>query len=220
MVTEVGKECIAALRLWKPDPAWQRSENNQNSREGNSRSKSVLALRDQFVEVLGDVTDAAEQENAIAICYALVRCHWLLLNTQSGYQISEGKINRDIYLQSGLLSSLLGQLEPFLDPADVSQMTRYLTQPVQTIHEQQGQDNEPAGSSFVELPDLSLDLAHLKREVYAAENERAILQAELGFSDADSVVRHVQELQSRLTSLADLQEMLGNLEDTVSLVNL
>ena len=212
MVTQTAQQCIQALRVWNPDRNWQRSENNLSSGD-----RAVLALRDQFIGILKDVTDYEEQQNAIGVFYALIRCHWILLNTQSGYQIARGKIDPDIYHQSGLLSALLGQLEPFLNPSDVSDMTEFLTQPIHQT--EKVKSSERVNADPVHFADVNRDLVYLKREADNARVERAILETELGFSDASAVLDHIQDMKSRLAALADIQMMLGSLEGTVSLVN-
>jgi hypothetical protein len=224
MVTYAAKNCAEALRAWRPgviseSPGY--SDGDDASRavvvgaERDLTGQSVLALRDQFVAVLEDVPDPDEQRNLIAIFYTQVRCQWTLRNIQSGYQISSGIINQSLYRQSGLLTELLAQLEPFVGYAEVARITRSVG----------GQTEDPLPEESVPtagsgLPDLSLDLANLKKEVDAAQSEREILASEFGFSDANSVVAHNREMQSRLAALEDLQFMLGNLEDTVSLVNM
>lgn len=222
MVTQAGKDCLRALCTWEPDAAWQRPKQGYSG--GNSWFRyssgeetkdpirqSVLALRDQFIHILQDVPDPEEQENLIALFYSRVRCQWLLLNTQSGYQIAEGKIDRDIYYHSGLLSDLLKQLEWFIDPADVSQMTNFLTRPTRSARTTVDRERT--------VMPVNLSRVHLEREADAARTERAILETELGFSDASAVLEHIQDMKKRLAAMEDIQFMLGSLENTVSFVN-
>lgn len=228
MIIQAGKECVLALRNWEPDPAWQGTGRYEGSQESlgekaanNPIRQSVLALRDHFVTVLEDVPDPDEQEKLIAVFYAFIRSQWILLNTQSGYRLADGKIDRDIYYRCGLLSAFLQQLEWFLDPMDVSRMTEFLNQPTRTAQILSGEalTAQPLSENS-DIQDLIRDLVRLKQEAEMARTERAILEAELGFSDASAVLDYVHGMRDRLNALEDLQFMLGNLEDTVSLVNI
>lgn len=222
MVTYAANNCAEALRSWRPGVVSDaRGEDTGRAAvvgaDKDLTGQSVLALRDQFITILKDVSDLDEQKNLITIFYTQVRCQWTLRNIQSGYQIANGIINQSLYRQSGLLTELLGKLEPFLDTTDVARITRSIG----------GQTEEPeppaAESSLTEvfgLPDLSLDLANLQKGTDAARAEREILEAEFGFSDANAIVEHSREMEKRLAALEDLQVMLGSLEETVSLVNL
>ena len=230
MVTRAAKSCAEALRSWQPgvvseNPGYSNGDDAGRTAvigaEKDLTGQSVLALRDQFVAILDDVPDPDEQKNLIALFYTQVRCQWTLRNIQSGYQIASGIINQSLYRQSGLLTELLAQLEPFVGPDEVARITRAVGgQTDQTDQAEEALPLRSAPTADSRLPDLSLDLANLTKEVDAAQAEREILTAEFGFSDAGSVVAHNREMQNRLAALEDLQFMLGNLEDTVSLVNM
>ena len=65
----------------------------------------------------------------------------------------------------------------------------------------------------------------VERETLEAESaslltDQSLLEAQLGFSDAASVVSYVMELRSRLGALEELQEMMGGLEQTEILLNI
>ncbi|MBC8102934.1 MAG: hypothetical protein H7Z41_10135 [Cytophagales bacterium] len=231
MVKDAERTCAADLQSWEPEAAWRQAASASGAGDAGlvagpdweTRSRAVSALRDHFLGVLRDVPDPEEQETLTAVFYILVRCQWILLNVQSGYQIAEGRIDRGIYYQSGLLTALLGRLELFVAPSDVSDITRFLSQPIQRERADWQVVSTGASETSEEdrvLPDLSLDLGRLQAEAGTAQQQKAILEAGLGFSEASQVVTYVQELQNRLAELEDIKAMLGGLETTVELMNL
>ncbi len=86
------KECLSA---WEDSSPAQRAD---------CRSFAVN-LRDNFVRVLRDVDDPQEQETIASIFYTQVKAQWILINTQSGYQIQKGRVEGALFCRAGMLSA-------------------------------------------------------------------------------------------------------------------
>jgi hypothetical protein len=110
------KECLSA---WEDSSPAQRAD---------CRAFAVN-LRDTFVRILRDVDDPQEQETIASIFYTQVKSQWILINTQSGYQIQKGRVEGALFCRAGMLSALLGALEPVLRKSDLTRITNFLAEP-------------------------------------------------------------------------------------------
>ncbi len=207
---------------------WRDCESNADATGDDGLRRAVFALRDQFLAVLDDVGDPYEQEYLTLVFYALVRCHWIISNIQAGYRISAGKTDNALYAQSGMLSALLGQVETCLQPSDVNVLQRALSR---LPSESDGEivyvsppKNEAVEQTKAQIVGLQVAVSELQQErdrlqthAQNVQNEQAILQAQFGTTDPKAIVTRVHNLQNRLAALQEIQQMVGNLEETVGL---
>ncbi|MEM1125586.1 MAG: hypothetical protein AAGI71_02965 [Bacteroidota bacterium] len=91
----------------------------------------VAQLRDQFIEAARDIEDEDELPTTAALEYIQLKSRWYRLNTQMNYQLfKQGEASPDVQYQGTLVSQLLAEIEPFIDPQDVSRITQFLTDPI------------------------------------------------------------------------------------------
>jgi len=196
---------------------------------------AVARTRDQFLAIIDDIPDTEEREHLTALFYAMVRCQWSLLNAQSGYRIAAGNIDPSTHCHSGMLSALLDQIEKCMDSRNAEAIAEFLAQPRSYITAtlQQTADRDADFAQRQDIARLTREVAELRNSIHVlqverdilksdaaeARAERALLKAHIGSSDAQTIVRQVQDLQERLAAVADLQSMLGTLEETVNLLN-
>ncbi|MBC8142722.1 MAG: hypothetical protein H7Y38_14935 [Armatimonadetes bacterium] len=125
--TELEKSWREALAAW---------EDSSPSQRADCRS-FIVNLRDNFVRVLRDVDDPAEQETVAALFYTQAKAQWILINTQSGYQLSSGRMDGSLFCRAGMLSALLGAMEPLLRVSDLTRITNFLAEPTEDSQQEQ-----------------------------------------------------------------------------------
>ncbi|MBC7809032.1 MAG: hypothetical protein H7145_23095 [Akkermansiaceae bacterium] len=196
------KECLTA---WEDSSPAQRAD---------CRAFAVN-LRDSFVRVLRDVDDAQEQETIASIFYTQVKCQWILINTQSGYQISQGRIEGTLFCRAGMLSALLGALEPVLRKVDLTRITNFLAEPEGNSHENNPDaarlsallgtrvEFEEVPAEMQSFPRIIVDAKVIEnrfRELSAqfdeGEQQWKELQADLGVDNRTEIVALFEKLQS------------------------
>ena len=81
--------------------------------------------RSQFLSVIEDIGEGEDIAMVLASRYVEYKAHWIQLNIQLQYQsIMKGQADQSVLHRAGILSFLLGRIEPLIDP-------NYLT----SIHE-------------------------------------------------------------------------------------
>ena len=172
----------------------------------NARAFAV-ALRDNFLRILRDIDDAEEQESMAAIFYTQVKSQWILINTQSGYQIQRGHIDGSLFCRAGMLSALLGALEPIFNEADLARITNFLAQPQAAVRDSDARvhvlssligapvtladersDGRDAGGVIVDAQALETRLSALNARISLLEGERHTLFEESGAPDMEGVL--------------------------------
>lgn len=182
-----GERIIAILGGAELERAWKEClavwENSSPAQRADCRA-FVVHLRDGFVRVLRDVDDAQEQETIAAIFYMQVKAQWILINTQSGYQIQNGRMDGALFCRAAMLSGLLGALEPVLRGPDLARITNFLA--------------EPTGSEAVSSGDVSRLESLLGADVVASDNLADGSPSGMVIVDAHALQGRLQQLTTRL----------------------
>ncbi len=138
--TSTMEKIIAVLNSAELEKSWREAlaawEDSSPSQRADCRS-FIVHLRDNFVRVLRDVDDPYEQETVAALFYTQAKAQWILINTQSGYQINNGRMDGSLFCRAGMLSALLGAMEPVLRETDLSRITNFLAEPTDNSRQEQ-----------------------------------------------------------------------------------
>ena len=148
---------------------------------------SVATLRDQFMVLWQDVPDESERQGLLSIFYLQLKSHWILLQTQVSYQIEAGHINQEIFYRSGLLSHLLGVIEPLLPPGLAYNVGDFLARLVNAENPAPGDDatNSPA----------PLDMHRNDEELAQLRAERSYLLSVTGQMSVTDAANYIHRLQ-------------------------
>lgn len=134
------EKIVAVLNGAELERSWREAlaawEDSSPSQRADCRA-FIVHLRDNFVRVLRDVDDPHEQETVAALFYTQAKAQWILINTQSGYQLRGGRMDGSLFCRAGMLSALLGAMEPILRDSDLARITNFLAEPTDdSRHEQ------------------------------------------------------------------------------------
>jgi hypothetical protein len=173
--------------------------------------------RGDIATVLRDITDPAEREAAAAVCYISLKSEWILLNTQGGYQVASGKLDGSLFCRAGMISALLGALEPLLGYRDLDRITDFLSQPVDggavegfdlaavlggpARHRPNDEIAAPtpgAGPVAVDPVLLEAHITALNQKIAKMEADHRRIADELGYSDPDAIIAMFHRLESRV----------------------
>lgn len=165
--------------------------------------QEVIALRDHVVELLKDVNDAEERQVCLSLFYVAIKAEWMLRNTQYTYQIDANRVNHRVICEAGLLSALLGALEPYCRPHDVKKIERLLSQLPN------GEEQAPEESARAEqVPELrarlertEVALAQRETALTRLQEEWSILEVGFGKRSAREMVETVRVLKDELLQL-------------------
>lgn len=124
----------AALR----DPALERAWDDclaawTNAADGTRASirRWVSDLRDQLIDMAGEVADPAEIEVSVAMRYIELKSHWMSANTWIQYAtLRRGQADEDMVYRAAVVSLLLGALEPLIRQDDLEEISRFLAAPL------------------------------------------------------------------------------------------
>ena len=194
--------------------AW---ENSLPAQRADCRA-SVVSLRDQFLRVLTDVNDAQEREVVTAIFYVLIKSKWILINTQIGYQILSDNLDEALICRAGLLSAMVGRMEPHLGADNVDRITAFISMPLASdgdgaiAAENLGRGlstrHDPAAVVYAPPPTttVTLDVAE------ATDNRIALLHQSVG-----TLNQEVARLQSERASEKEALYRLFGTSNTVEI---
>ncbi|MBC8135821.1 MAG: hypothetical protein H8F28_08055 [Fibrella sp.] len=176
----------------------------------------ITHIRDNFLRILRDVDDAEEIVTVASIFYTQIKSQWILFNTQSGYQIRSGRIDRSLFCRSGMLAALLGAMEPVLRKDDLARIMRFLAEPEAGVYEnsQNAADLSKLLGTLVTFEENSSDKNAPQRVIVEAKaiqdrfqtlfaqidsnrQEWKDLQADLGVDEPSEIVPLFEKLQSR-----------------------
>jgi hypothetical protein len=199
----------AALSSPELDRAWREclaTWDDALPAERDGCRAGVVTLRDEFLRVLGDITDPVEQAVAGALFYVQIKSQWILINTQIGYQIASGTIDRGIFARAGLLSAVLGAMEPSLNRADVERITIFLAHPNVEITSPLLSYAAPTPTETVSQGDeetvLRADPAReridaLQMELARLHADRDLLAREIGRCEPEELVSLFRRLEAQ-----------------------
>ncbi len=213
--------------------AWQActsSINHYSLAEQKDCMASVATLRSEFLTAYADVPDEDDRTVLSTIFCINLKSQWIILNIWSGYRIAAGKPDELLMCRLGMLSALLDCVEKALSRDDVSAITDFLAHPVSRpapgshILEPLPQNDAlslPALShhNSRKLREMRETIANQEAEMTTAREKDAFFLRELGTCDGTAIVRQLQEAQSQLSALKDLQDMLGGVEASMDFVN-
>ncbi len=176
----------------------------------------AVNLRDNFLRILKDVDDAEEQETIGTIFYTQVKSQWILINTQAGYQIRNGRVEGALFCRAGMLSALLGSLEPVLRQSDLTRITNFLAGPegndpashpdttrlssllgIDVNYESPSPDECSAPRVTVDATEIENRFRELSARVHASDQQWSELQEDLGVGTREEIVELFEQLQRR-----------------------
>ena len=129
---------VDVLRLRLTDPVleviWDEMLDGWGTASDDERSMWrawVRRKRDDFLAFAAACVDEEELEQYAALQYIELRAHWQGINNRLNYSmVTAGSTDPRLVYRSALMSQLLGALEGVLDPASVSRIMTFLSEPI------------------------------------------------------------------------------------------
>ncbi|MCU0698680.1 MAG: hypothetical protein MUC96_19435 [Myxococcaceae bacterium] len=91
----------------------------------------VRRKRDDFLAFAAECVDDDELEQYAALQYIELRAHWQSINNRLNYaMVTAGSTDPRLVYRSAMMSQLLGAVEGVLDPASVSRIMSFLSEPI------------------------------------------------------------------------------------------
>ncbi len=164
----------------------------------------VTALRDQLIDILHDVSNADERQVCLSLFYVRIKSEWMLLNTQYTYQMDANQVQHQVICMAGLLSALLGALEPYCLPDDIAKIEKLLAQ----LPNGNESDGNESGMQVAQTHELRRHLEALEKALAQRETaltrlqeDWAILEAGVGKKTAREIVETMRILKDELILL-------------------
>lgn len=173
------RELRRALSPGKMESAWDEilSSWSAGGPEEMAEVRTFVAREyENLQQALMDVDDAAERASLLTHYFVRLKAQWMTLNTQIGYQMVAGRHNEKLFYQNSLLSTLIGAIEPFVEPAIAGRLGAILSDPSGEIKAAVREE-----AAHLTLADVAAAIAESGTEPTAREEE--LLSSVRGLSD-------------------------------------
>ncbi len=109
---------------------WLENVKNAEPEQARAARRFVMGLRDQLLDAVVGIEDKRELEAAAALMYTQLRAQAALLNTQMAYRMERGTPLSGVACKAALLSLLTAQVEAVLGRARQERLDEILSQPL------------------------------------------------------------------------------------------